>query len=143
MSKDELIELPRATSATVKGPYIHYMHNDVVVDYDTEQMEGTLKWTRLIFRGVLAIEFMRDSCCRLEDIAGYKYLQCNVSSDWRDGHIERWERSVGFHDIQKELGGSARFRHYRVSFDDNSAINVLAEQVEIDAEPELEQEPTS
>ena len=132
MTAIELIPLPRATDAALKGPLFRYKRDTLVVDYDEEQNDGSLEWTRLRFLEVIALEFVDGPCCRTEDIGEFDAIQRMSDSAWRSDQIERWQVSVGYQAMQDTFGGAARFRHYQIYRDDVGALNILAEGVEIE-----------
>jgi len=128
------IPLPRPTSATVKGPKLHFASPTLLVAYDYEGDDGVIAWTRLVFNGVLAYEYHQMACCEAEHIIGYQHIQRFRASKWLARILKVWQEAVGWQQWQQQQGGEQRFQHFRVFFDDAGCVDVIARSCEIEEE---------
>ena len=128
------IPLPRPTSATVKGPKLHFASPTLLVEYDYEGDDGVLAWTRLVFHDVLAYAYHQMACCEAEHILGYQTLQRFRASKWLARMLKVWQEAVGWQPWQQQQGGAHRFQHFRVFFDDAGCVDVIARSCEIEEE---------
>lgn len=111
---------------TRRGPICRIQNDELLVDYDYEDEDGTASWSRLIFSGVLAIEYRQAVSCRSEDIASATEVRKLETSAWLSAVLDRWQDNVGWHELQKQFGGARRFKHYTAFFDDAGCVNVVA-----------------
>lgn len=95
-------------------------------DYDYERDDGRLERCRLVFDEVLAFEYRDCSCCEAGTVLGASVMRVESQSSFLDTIRSRWTESVGWQDWQKAHGGSARFKHYSIYFDDAGCLDVIA-----------------
>jgi hypothetical protein len=111
---------------TRRGPICRIEKDELIVDYDYEHENGTVTWSRLIFRSVLAIEYRQATCCHSDDIISATEIRRIEKSAWLSDVLKLWHESVGWQEWQEKLGGARRFKHYTVFFDDAGCLNVVA-----------------
>ena len=115
------------TNQTVTGPTFRNEGNQVVVEYDYERDDGTVVWSQITFKEVLAFEYRQDVCGRETDITdGSSEVQVLEQSEYLSDVVSRWQETVGWQDWQQKQGGAARFKHFTVFFDNAASINVVA-----------------
>lgn len=119
-------QLALPTNRTVIGPRLRMDSGRVIVEYDFEQDDGSSEWSQIVFDEVLTVEYRQISCCREDDIAGAMEIQCLCQSEFLYEILKQWQKSVGWQEWQQNQGGSDRFKHFRMFFDDGGCINVIA-----------------
>jgi hypothetical protein len=126
------IRLPESTDATVKGPKLQFEGSSMIVEYDHENEDGSVRWVRLRFAGVLSFEYRQAVCCDAEHITNFHEVQCAQSSAWLDGLLKGWTDAVGWQKWEREKGGRERFSHFRIFFDDAGCLDVAAENLKLE-----------
>lgn len=120
------IQLPQPTNRTAKGPRYRSEGQRIVVEYDYEPDGGSLVWSEVAFDEVLTFSFKQVACCHAADIvSSTEVAQLNDSTLLRDT-IARWQESVGWQEWQTKQGGMARFKHFKMFFDEAGCIDVVA-----------------
>ena len=118
------------TNQTVTGPKFRNEGDQVIVDYDYERDDGSVMWSQITFKDVLAFEYRQDVCCRETDIPdGSSEVQVFEQSPYLSDVVGRWQEAVGWEDYQQQKGGAGRFKHFIVYFDNAASINVVAATV--------------
>jgi len=130
----EHLPLPRPTSATVKGPTVHFAPPTLLVAYDYERADGVMEWTRFVFNAVLAYAYRQMACCEAEHMSGSKAIQRCRASKWLAGMLQVWQEAVGWQQWQQQQGGAQSFQHFRVFFDDAGCVEVIARACHIEEE---------
>ena len=120
------IPLPLPTNATRQGPVVEFRNSTLVVKFDHEDEAGNTKWITIVFDETLAYEVRQSICLPAEDLGQTGRIQCVSESEWLSEVRTRWTRAVGWQEYQKQLGGSGRFTHYSLYFDDVCALQVIA-----------------
>ena len=122
----ERIPLPRRTSQTVSGPRYSGDKNSLVVKYDYEHDDGVRDWCAVVFQEVLRFDFRQDACCDEGDVLGSEGMVSLDQSPFLQETIALWQESVGSQDWHQKHGGGARFRHFKMYFDDAACLDVIA-----------------
>src|SRR5216684_3402947 len=126
------IALPFPPSSSNKGPVLKFAEDTLELTYDAYGEDRKRHWVTIRFADVIAYCYTQDGSETAEQLKGYHKLVCDTESAWRTQIIQRWEESYGDHAYQKELGGSARFKHYNIYFDHHGAVDVIASGFEIE-----------
>lgn len=127
----EHIQLLHSTNRTIDGPRFRHEQNQLVVEYDFQYDDGSVKWSELIFRDVLAVDYRQFACCADESVVDSNEVHSKAESTWLSEVLARWNETVGWLDWQKRQGGASRFRHFSVFFDDAGCINTIATSCEV------------
>jgi hypothetical protein len=123
------IGLPLRTSRTRGGPLVRLEPPALVVEYNCEEDDGTLRWARVRFSGVMAFEYRQEACCLASDIEAYnKMLEVRTSARLEEIR-GRYERSVPRQSRVVEAGELAQFLIY---FDDSGCVDVIASSFQIE-----------
>jgi len=125
------LALRTATNRTVKGPLFRKDGEGITVEYDCEDDDGSTRWSRVEFAEILDFEYRQASCCDAQDILGPKEMLCLDSSDRLTALLTRWQDSVGWQERNAKQGGSERFKHFKLFFDDVGCVDVVAGSVRI------------
>lgn len=128
----EMIEIHLPMDRTVKGPRITRDGERLVVEYDYEHDDGSIQWARIAFDEVLYYEYRCNVCCRAEDVLSPSQIRRQDESETHAAVLELWEESVGSHEWQKKKGGSARFKHFTIFFDDAGSIDAIAANCDVE-----------
>ena len=130
MAVSETRRLAVPTHRTKAGPKLTHSREQLVVDYDFEEDDGSLQCARLSFEEVLSFEYRDSSCCCAEDVLAPSEIRVQSDSLYLRLVTERWSESVGNHGWQLSMGGRGRFLHYTIYFDDACSLNVVASACE-------------
>ena len=106
MKNTEIIPLLRPTDATAEGLRLHIESGRLVLDYDYNHRDGTIRWTRLVFSEALAVEYRQNVCCDAERIQRPHEMERSAKSTWLGQMIRLWTEELGGDEWQKELGGA-------------------------------------
>jgi hypothetical protein len=120
------ISLPYPTNRTVEGPRLQQDRAQLVLKYDCQRDDGSIDWSKVVFAEVLAVQYRQVSCCAAASVIGAREVRCLTQSSWLTEVLGLWNESVGWQDWQKKQGGSARFKHFTVFFDDAGCVDVIA-----------------
>jgi hypothetical protein len=123
-SNSKQLDLP--TNRTVAGPYYRGDSRVLIVEYDCEQDDGSIRWGAVHFSDVLEFRFQQAACCVADDVLDSNELQVVGESPLLRAVVERWKDSIGWQEWQQKQGGSGRFKHYKLYFDDAGCIDVIA-----------------
>lgn len=124
------IGLPFPTSRTRSGPLVVLEPPELVVDYDCEEDDGTLRWARIRFSGVMAFEYRQEACCLASDIEAYnKMLEIRTSARLDDIR-KRYERYML---PQSRVVEASDFAQFLIYFDDSGCVDVIASSFQIEA----------
>ena len=122
----EGIKIGLPMNRTVQGPRITKDGNHLVIAYDCEQDDGSIQWARIVLDEVLFYEYRDIACCRAGSVLSPTQVRCQDDSETLAAILEQWQESVGWQEWQKEKGGSARFKHFTVFFDEAGSIDAIA-----------------
>jgi hypothetical protein len=125
------IQLPRATDRTMEGPRLRLDRSELIVEYDYETDGGTVEWSRIIFGEVLAVNYRDGTCFTADSVVGFREVRALTSSTFLTEVLDRWNESVGWQEWQKKRGGSSRFRHFTICFDDDGCLDVIAASCDV------------
>ncbi|MGH7966666.1 MAG: hypothetical protein ACRERD_33355 [Candidatus Binatia bacterium] len=125
------LRLGKPTNRTNTGPHFSGDVQRVVVKYDYEHDNGAIEWQEVVFNEVLHFNFGSASCCAAEDIVGATEVACLNESELLRVTLKKWQESIGWQDWQQQQGGSARFRHFKMYFDDAACLDVIAATCEV------------
>ena len=125
------IQLPRATNRTRTGPRLAGGLGHVDVSYDFEADDGSIEWVTIRFQDVLQVELKPDVCCTVGDIVPSGELRVKTDGYRLSAVAGRWDERVGHHQWEQKKGGSGRFRHFTVYFDDAGCVDVVAATAEV------------
>lgn len=125
------IALSLPTNRTGKGPTLHKDRDGLVLAYDCESDDGTVKWAEVVFAEVLIFDFRDSSCGRADDVIDPHTIRCQHQSEYLAEAVALWQESVGWQEWQKKRGGAQRFKHYTVYFDDAGSVDVVASRCEV------------
>jgi hypothetical protein len=128
MSGKEIFQLPWPTSRTITGPRVYWESPALVVDYDFEQDDGSIEWTRVTFHDVLAFEYRESACCEAADLDAYNQMVRYLDSGWLEEIRRRWREFLG---SQAKEASEQSYAHWRIYFDDAGCIDVIAQSFEI------------
>jgi len=104
----------------------------LVVDYDCEGDDGVITCGRILFEELLSFKYWDGSCGPARNVLAATEVRVLEKSDYLDEIKGRWNESVGWHDWQKEQGGSDRFRHFTIYFNDAGSLDVVAARCLVD-----------
>lgn len=121
-------EIPLALPAnrTVAGPRLRQERGQFALEYDCQGDDGSIHWSKIVFREVLAFEYRQESCCTADAVIGARTMRSATSSPWLADVLKRWNESVGWQEWQQKQGGASRFRHFTIYFDDAGSVDVVA-----------------
>lgn len=125
------VELPIPTNRTVSGPQFRKEKECLVVEYDCEEDDGTMRRAEIVFEEMLAFKYRQIACCCEADIVGVNEVRSLSHSDWLSTTISQWQESVGWQEWQQKRGGSQRFKHFTVFFDDVGCVDVIATSCDV------------
>jgi hypothetical protein len=134
----ENISLPRPTNATRKGPLLNADPASLSVRYDHERENGTLEWTRILFREVLAFEYRQSACCEVDDVIAAHAITSFDDTEWLFKIVALWRERVGWQQWHQQQGGGKRFRQFRLYFDDAGCLDVISSSYAIESLPHEE-----
>ena len=120
------LPLPLATNRTVSGPRSKVEGESVIIEYDHEEDDGSTSWASITFSQVLEIRYRQAVCAAADDILSPDEMVCLRDSTLLREIVARWQDAVGWQELQQELGGAARFNHYKLYFDDAACLDVVA-----------------
>jgi len=123
------IPLPLPTDSTVGGPIARLEPPNAVVEYDAEDDDGTLRWVRIRFVGVLTFDYRQEACCLVSDVEAYNCM-LEVSSsplltDVRSRFTQRFGGLPNVEDVRE-------FGQFTLYFDDVGCVEVIAKSFEIE-----------
>lgn len=121
-----MIATPLPTNRTVEGPRITYNNERLIVEYDWEGDGESLRWAGIVFVEAIFCRFFDISCCEADHVLPAEAIRRQNESELLSSVLSRWNESVGHDEWQKQKGGSARFSHFTVFFDDAGAADVVA-----------------
>jgi len=116
---------PLPTNQTLQGPRVAHDKATLVVEYDYEGDGNAAQWAAIIFTEPLFYRFTDISCCDEADIVSANEIRRQDESELLAAVISRWNEAVGWQEWQQK-GGSSRFAHFTVFFDDAGALDVVA-----------------
>lgn len=126
MVTSEVHRLLIPTNRTKIGPRLAHQRDQLTVDYDFEEDDGSTRWGRVVFHEVLSFEYRDSSCCRAEDVLPSTEIRGRTDSEYVRVVTDRWHESVGSQAWQQGKGDRGRFRHFTVYFDDACCLNIVA-----------------
>lgn len=135
MSDPVLIELPIGTNQPASGPVFRFGGQTLTVDYDNEDVDGPPVWTRLEFTGVNAVKFVDEGHSGIGDGGEFHHLICWDSSPWLDETVGNWKRNYS----HWAMSDCAPSRHYLLYCDHAGSLHVIASDVKIIENPELDE----
>ena len=128
-----VVRLPTRTDRTASGPRLTMEASRLVVEYDCEGDDGRVTSGRILFEDLLSFQYWDGSCCPADNVLPPTEVRVLEQSDYLDGVRSRWDEAVGWQEWQKEQGGSRRFRHFTVYFDDAGSLDVVAARCHVDS----------
>ena len=123
------IPTPLPTNQTLEGPRIVHEKAKLIVEYDYEGDENATKWAEIIFTEAIFFQFADTSCC--EEVLSATEIRRQDGSELLASVIPRWKERFGSQAWQQEKGGSDRFSHFTVFFDDAGAVDVVASACDV------------
>ena len=126
-----VLVLSKATNRTKTGPRLQKDADALVVEYDYENDDGTIEWSHIVFRDVLALEYRDISCCEAGGLVSSTEVRCLSKSDRLSAIVGLWQESVGWQEWQQKQGGVDRFKHFTLYFDDSCCIDVIAASCQV------------
>lgn len=120
------LRLPLPTSATQEGPRFRGDGRQAVVEYDCQMNDGSSEWSTVVFEDVLQFEFRPSPCCTADDVVSETEVRVRATSPRLTAMLERWHETAGWQEWQQKQGGSARYKHFTMFFDDAGCIDVIA-----------------
>ena len=111
------INLSRPTNRTSEGPRFRLERSQLTLEYDSEADDGSIEWSKVVFREVLTFEYRQESCCAPESVVGSRQIYAPSESPYLDEVLSRWQTSVGWQAWQQRQGGAERFRNFILFFD--------------------------
>lgn len=134
MGNPLLIKLPRYTSHPASGPVFRYGATNLTVDYDTEQLDGTIAWTRLEFSSVLAVKYVEEGHRGEGDSGEFDHITCWDSSAWLDEIVGNWHENFP----GRTMEPNEPPLHYLLYCDHAGCLHVIARTIKIIENPELD-----
>lgn len=119
----EHLVLTMPTHRTLIGPIIKLDTEQLIVEYDYEQDDGTVSWAKLLFRQILAVDYRAHACCRGEDVLPNNVLLKSSDSPWYREVVSLHRLHSGSQDSANTHGAYA---HFQVYFDDVACLRVIA-----------------
>lgn len=126
------LRLPIPTDRTASGPKLTMEASRLVVDYDCEGDDGRITRGRVLFEELLSFRYWDGSCCPAQNVLAATEVRVLEKSGYLDEIRGCWNESVGWQEWQKEQGGSDRFRHFTIYFDDAGSLDVVAARCHVD-----------
>jgi len=120
------LRLSLPTSTTQEGPRFCADGRQAVVEYDCQKDDGSMEWSTVVFEDVLQFEFRPAPCCTTDDVVDATEVRVLTTSQRLTTMLERWQEAVGWQEWQQKQGGSARYKHFTMFFDDAGCIDVIA-----------------
>lgn len=120
------MQLLSPTNRTVEGPRLQLNRDRLVMEYDCQGDDGSIEWRKIVFGEVLAVEYQQESCCTEDSIIGADEIRSTAQSPLLAEVLKRWSESVGWQDWHQKQGGTSRFKHFTIFFDDVGCVNVIA-----------------
>ena len=131
MANSESHRLFVPANGTQQGPKLAHQKEQLIVDYDFEDDDGSIRWARILFQEVLSFEYRDSSCCRAEDVLPSTEIRSRADSEYLRTVTDRWHEFVGGQEWQQGKGGRGRFQHFTLYFDDACSLNIVASACEI------------
>lgn len=125
------IQLSSPTNRTVEGPQIQFDRGGLIVKYDYQSDDGSIKWEKILFFDVLSVEYNQAACCSEDSVVSAREIRTTSISSRLTEMTKRWKESVGWQDWQQEQGGASRFKHFTIFFDDAGCVEVIAASCEV------------
>ncbi|MEJ1978438.1 MAG: hypothetical protein WDN49_22240 [Acetobacteraceae bacterium] len=91
-----------------------------------EEDNGSSKWANVTFEDVISYKYDEWTCMNAEIFPDPKKHSRRRRFGMADRNTSKMDRSVGKSEHQKKLGGTDRFRHYLMDFDDAGMLQVIA-----------------
>jgi hypothetical protein len=120
------VPLPLLTSATRIGPSINWEDASLRLSYDFENNDGKVENCEIVFHEVIAFRFHQEVCVTEFLDIDYENLVISASSNWLNLVVGQWKEIVGWHEYQFKIGGSERFLHFSISFDDIGILELIS-----------------
>ncbi len=105
----------------------------LVVEYDCAGDDDRVTSARILFKELLTFEYWDSSCCPAENILPPTEVRVLDQSEYLDRIRSVWDERVGWQEWQKKQGGSSRFKHFTVYFDDAGSLDVIAARCSVDS----------
>lgn len=125
------ILLPRQTDTTDNGPIVLATGMALSLKYDYHHDDGTIEWTEIKFKEVLAYRFDEWVCADGNPYLDFRKMAEFDTSPWLLRKLDKWDVSVGWQKFQIDKGGRSRFRHYMIYFDDQGILEVIGSSYQI------------
>jgi hypothetical protein len=125
------ILLPRGTDTTDNGPIVFATGMTLSLKYDYHHDDGTIDWTEIEFKEVLAYRFDEWVCADDGAYINFREMAECDASPWLLRKLDKWDKNVGWHQFHIDKGGRSRFRHYMIDFDDQGLLEVIASSYRI------------
>lgn len=115
----------------MEGPRLRLQPGELVVEYDYETDGGAIEWHKITFGDVLAVNYRDGASCTGDSVVGYREVRSLTHSAFLAEVLSQWNVSVGWEEWQKKQGGSSRFRHFTICFDDDGCVDVIAASCDV------------
>jgi hypothetical protein len=130
MPTSRVCRLTVPTNRTINGPKLTHNREQLVVDYDCEENDGSVTWSRVVFTEVLSFEFRQSVCCQADDVLRATEIRSQRNSEYLKAITGKWHAAVGSQKWQRDKGGPSRFQHFTIYFDDVCCLNIIASSCE-------------
>jgi len=127
-----VLQLPTPTDRTASGPKLTMEGGSLVVDYDCEGDDGRITSGRVLFEELLSFRYWDSSCSPAQNVLAATEVRVLEKSDYLDEIKGRWNEAVGWQEWQQKQGGSDRFRHFTIYFDDAGSLDVVAAKCHVE-----------
>lgn len=114
------------TNTTQNGPHFRTEKSTVVVEYDAQLDDGSTHWGTVVFSDVLQFEFRSTPACAVDDVVGATEVRVLTASHLLGVMLDRWRETIGWQEWEQQKGGAARYKHFKMYFDDAGCIDVIA-----------------
>lgn len=125
-SAESFVKLSIPTDRTGGCPKLTLDDHRAAVAYDYEHDDGAIVWSTIHFEEVLLLQYRANACNDEFDVLDSTQMRVSRDSQLLKAILSRWQDFVGSHEHQQRLGGSARFQHFTIFFDDGGCVDVIA-----------------
>ncbi len=134
------MKLETPTNRTKDGPIVRHKGTNLEIEYDYEEDSGEQRWSVLSFSEVLAFEFRQEATLDGDDVVPAREIAELEASPLLEQVMTRWQRTVGSQQWHQSRGGSGRYKHFKVFFDDVGCFDVVSASCSVARKDQMDQE---
>jgi len=120
------MKLSTPTNRTTAGPALSSQDDRLTVIYEYEHEDGSIDQGIVEFTEVIAFRFWQEPSSPPENVVGAMEVREQDASSYLAEVVKRWDQAVGWQSWQQEQGGSRRFKHHTMFFDDAGSLDVIS-----------------